>query len=336
MRIVRAAVVIAMVACGSIAVAVVTGGGPTTASAASAPNANTGSASHVGPSGATVSGTVNPNGAATSYHFEYGTTTGYGSNTPATSAGSGTSPMSVSANLTGLSSGTLYHYRLVAVSSSGTSNGGDNTFTTTAPPSVTTGGAVSLTRSSASLSGTVNPRGHSTTYFFRYGPTTSYGFQTSPARAGSGNGNVGVHATIFGLSPNTTYHYQLVASSSEGTSTGADQTLTTTTSSQAVVLGREGFVSPGRVVGVELGCFHGSSACTGHLTMSHNGRVIGQRNYSIAPDSGGFQNMVLSRAGQNMLKANRVFHLLPVTVTATGTNGQKLSFVIHLARWVWH
>lgn len=336
MRLVRAAVVIAMVACGSIAVAVVTGGGPTTASAASAPTATTGSASNVGPSGATVSATVNPNGAATSYHFEYGTTTGYGSNTAATSAGSGTADMSVSANLTGLSPGTVYHYRVVADNSAGKTPGADKTFTTTAPPSVTTGGSFNLGRSSASLNGTVNPRGHSTSYFFRYGPTTAYGFQTSPASAGSGNGNVGVHARIFGLSPNTTYHYQLVASSSEGTSTGADQTLTTTTSSQARVLGREGFVSPGRVVGVELGCFHGASACTGHLTMTHNGTVIGQRNYSIAPDSGGFQNMVLSRAGQGMLRANHVFHLLPVTVTATGTNGQRLSFVIHLARWVWH
>jgi hypothetical protein len=103
-----------------------------------------------------------------------------------------------------------------------------------------------------------------------------------------------------------------------------------------VVLGHEGFVSPGHVIGVELGCFRGTSTCTGRLTMSHDGTMIGERDYSIPADSGGFQNMVLSSAGQPMLGSNSTFHLLPVTVTATGGTGQELSFVIHLARWVWH
>jgi hypothetical protein len=93
---------------------------------------------------------------------------------------------------------------------------------------------------------------------------------------------------------------------------------------------------PGRVVGVELGCFHGTSTCAGQLTMSHDGTVIAQRDYSIPADSGGFQNMVLSSTGQQMLGSNGVWHLLPVTVTAKGSTRQTLSFVIHLARWVWH
>jgi hypothetical protein len=61
--------------------------------------------------------------------------------------------------------------------------------------------------------------------------------------------------------------------------------------------------------------------------------VIGQRDYSIPADSGGFQNLVLSSAGTQMLGSDSTFHLLPVTVTATGSTGQKLSFVVHLARW---
>jgi hypothetical protein len=123
-----------------------------------------------------------------------------------------------------------------------------------------------------------------------------------------------------------------------GTTNGADKTFATATppSSQAVVLGREGFVSPGRIVGVELGCFHGTATCTGHLAVTHEGTLIAQRDYSIPADSGGFQNMELTSTGMGMLRSNRVFHLLPVTVTATGDNGQKLSFVIHLSRWIWH
>ncbi|MBV9604975.1 MAG: fibronectin type III domain-containing protein [Solirubrobacterales bacterium] len=205
-------------------------------------------------------------------------------------------------------------------------------------PAVTTGSPSGVGQSSATLSGTVNPNGQSTTYYFEYGPTTSYGTQTSPAGVGSGSTPVGVHQAVFGLSPNTTYHYRLVAQSSAGTTDGADQTLTTPTStpSQAAVLGHEGFVSPGRIVGVELGCFHGTTDCAGHLTITHAGTTIAQRDYSMPPDSGGFQNMELNATGMDDLKSNGVFNLLPVTVTATQNGGQNVTFVIHLARWVWH
>jgi hypothetical protein len=204
-------------------------------------------------------------------------------------------------------------------------------------PVTTTGAATSIGQTSATVTGTVNPNGQSTTYYFRYGTTNAYGLQTTPAHAGSGTTPVAVNATLYGLSENATYHYQLVATNSTGTTYGADQTLTTTpTPSQAVVLGHEGFVSPGWIVGAEVGCFHGSSQCTGHLTMSHNGTVIAQRDYSIAPDSGGFQNMELNATGKTDLASNGVFHLIPVTVTATQTGGPTVSWVIHLARWVWH
>jgi len=323
-------------ACALIVLAISSGGPAAVASAAPAPpGATTGAASNLAQSSATVAGTVNPNGTATSYYFQYGTSTSYGSTTPSADAGSGTADTPASANLTGLTSSTTYHYRVVAVSSVGTTDGADQTFTTTTPPAVTTGSASRITHSSAGITGVVNPEGQATTYYFRYGTTTAYGLQTSPSSVGSGTGPVGVHGTIYGLTANTTYHYQLVAQNAGGISYGADQTLATT-SSEAVVLGHEGFVSPGSVVGVELGCFHGTSTCKGQLTMTHDGTVIGQRDYSIPADSGGFQNMVLSSAGRGMLGSNSTFHLLSVTVTATDSTGQKLSFVIHLARWVWH
>jgi hypothetical protein len=202
-------------------------------------------------------------------------------------------------------------------------------------PTATTGSPSHVAQSSATISGTVNPHGTDTHYHFEYGTTTSYGTNTTPANAGAGTMDVAASASLAGLAAHTTYHYRIVATSSAGTATGADQTFTTTTS-EAVILGREGFVSPGHIVGVELGCFHGTSTCTGHLTMSHNGTIIAQRDYSIAADSGGFQNMELTSAGMQMLRGNRVFHLLGVTVTATSSTGQKLSFVVHLARWIWH
>lgn len=206
------------------------------------------------------------------------------------------------------------------------------------PPSVTTGSASNISQSNATVTGTVNPNGQATTYFVEYGPTTSYGTQTNAVSLGSGTTPVAVHATLYGLTPNTAYHYRLVAQSSAGTTNGPDQTLTTTTTqqSQTAVLGHEGFVSPGSIVGAEVGCFHGTTTCTGHLTMSHAGTVIAQRDYSIPADSGGFQNMELNAAGQNDLKSNGVFNLLGVTITAAQTGGATSTWTIHLARWVWH
>jgi hypothetical protein len=102
------------------------------ASGGSAPSVTTGSATSITQSSATLNGTVNPNGQATTYHFDYGTSTSYGSKAPPgsdPSAGSGTSDQAVSANLTGLTPGTTYHYRLVATNASGTTQGQDKTFT---------------------------------------------------------------------------------------------------------------------------------------------------------------------------------------------------------------
>lgn len=99
-----------------------------------APTVTTGAASNVGETTATLNGTVNPNGAATTCHFEYGTTTGYGTNTPNQDKGAGTTQVAVTADLTGLATSTLYHYRLVCSNATGASNGADATFTTGTPP----------------------------------------------------------------------------------------------------------------------------------------------------------------------------------------------------------
>jgi hypothetical protein len=81
---------------------------------------------------------VNPEGAATTYQFQYGTSTSYGSVAPASpaSAGSGSSAVSEPADLSGLSASTTYDYRLVATNAKGTTNGSNQTFTTPAasPP----------------------------------------------------------------------------------------------------------------------------------------------------------------------------------------------------------
>jgi hypothetical protein len=94
------------------------------------PTVTTGAASAVTASSATVAGMVNPNGVATKYHIDYGTTTGYENATSEQSAGSGTAAVPVSVPLTGLAPGTTYHYRLVATTATGNAVGADRTFKT--------------------------------------------------------------------------------------------------------------------------------------------------------------------------------------------------------------
>jgi hypothetical protein len=103
------------------------------ASSFALPTATTGGASSVTATSAQVAGTVNPNGVATTYHVDYGLTSGYEAATTQQSAGSGSSPVPVSAALSALSPGTTYHYRVLASTTAGNAVGADKTFKTKAP-----------------------------------------------------------------------------------------------------------------------------------------------------------------------------------------------------------
>ena len=89
-----------------------------------------------------------------------------------------------------------------------------------------TAAATSVGSTSATLNGTVNPNGASTTVFFQYGTTAAYGSQTAN-QVFTGNSVQNVTANVGGLTANTTYHYRLVAKNAGGTSTGSDVSFTT-------------------------------------------------------------------------------------------------------------
>lgn len=99
------------------------------ADAASAPIATTGEAAELTTSSATLKGSVYQGNQPTSYYFQYGLTSAYVAQTAIT-PGTGTQTIHVAVPVTGLSVGTIYHYRLVAVNATGTSEGADRTFTT--------------------------------------------------------------------------------------------------------------------------------------------------------------------------------------------------------------
>lgn len=198
----------------------------------SPPTATTIAASTVNASGATLNGTVNPNGADTHSYYQYGTTTGYGTTTAGVSdVGTGNSAVSLPYAIGSLSPNTLYHYQIVAYNSGGTSYGADMTFTTgaavQAPPTVQTMAASSVTSSSAIMNGTVNPNGAESHSYFEYGTTTGYGTITALSDDSSGSSTITLQYAIGNLLPNTTYHCQIVGYNSGGTNYGGDITFTT-------------------------------------------------------------------------------------------------------------
>lgn len=88
-------------------------------------------------------------------------------------------------------------------------------------PHVLTGGVTRIVGTSAVLNGAVNPQGSATSYYFKYGPTTAYGQQTTPASIPAGTTTVKVNQPVTGLLPG--YHYRLIATNAAGTKEGHDR-----------------------------------------------------------------------------------------------------------------
>lgn len=188
------------------------------------PEVATAPAVSLGPTAATLSGTVDPNGRSTGWWIEYGTTNRYGARTDTRSAGAGTSPVAVSFRVEGLRAGTEYHFRVVASNDLGTVRGADRAFRTDPAPGVATGGVDSVSVAGARLSGIVDPRGRGTAAWFEYGPTATLGARTPDQAVAS---RVRVYGTVGGLQPGTRYYYRVVARSDAGTVYGQTRAFAT-------------------------------------------------------------------------------------------------------------
>jgi phosphodiesterase/alkaline phosphatase D-like protein len=222
------------------------------------PTAVTNAASSIGTTGATLNGTVNANDGSTTVTFEYGLDTGYGTTVTADqSPVTGSTDTAVSKAITGLTNGSTYHYRVVAVNAGGTTYGADMTFTTGATaPTATTDAASGVGSTGATLNGTVNANGDSTTVTFEYGTSTDYD-RTVAATPGTvtGSTNTAVSASVTTLTANTTYHFRVVAVNAGGTSYGVDMTFTT---------------GPGPAVTTEVASAVGTSGATLNGTVNAN------------------------------------------------------------------
>jgi hypothetical protein len=172
-----------------------------------------------------------------------------------------------------------------------------------APPSATTLGAAQITITSATLTGTVNPHGVSTSYYFQYGTTTAYGSRTPSTGVGKGTTTVAAAAQVGGLAPNTRYHYRLIAHNADGTDAGGDRTFKTPRQPLGLAL----TATPNPVV------FGGATTLAGTLSGTGNAGKAVQLQQNPFPFTSGFTNV--ANAQLTDANGNFSFTLLSVPLT---------------------
>lgn len=166
-----------------------------------APAASTNAATNLARTSATLNAHVTPHSSQTTFWFEYGDSSSFGSVTSFQSAGNNNTSNAVSAAVSGLNPATKYYFRVNAQNQYGTVNGSTQTFTTAGPavsiaPVVTTQVASSIAATTATLRGTVNPSSTQTSYWFEYSTDAQFGSSglksTSKKSAGAGLGTVSI------------------------------------------------------------------------------------------------------------------------------------------------
>ena len=182
----------------------------------------TGDASSIAPTSAKLNGTVTPNGLATTWWFEYGTTTRpTARRRPAKSAGSGTTAQDESLSVTGLKVSTTYHFRLVAKNSGGTTFGSDKTFSTSLAPAVVTGARPERGAPHGDRHRHRRPPRTADHLVVRVRHEHELRREDTAKSAGSKAGAAErQRADLTGLKNGTAYHYRLVAKSDAGTTYG--------------------------------------------------------------------------------------------------------------------
>ncbi len=160
---------------------------------------------------------------------------------------------------------------------------------TAAAPGVSTGAAQGIESGAATLTGSVDPNGEATTYYWEYGTTRRYGSRTADGSAGNGANPRRVTLRVEGLAPNTRYHFRLVASNPSGVRSGEDRRFTT----RRQPLGLQITAAPNPAV------FGSSSVITGTLTGTGNANrqvVLQQRAFPFNTDFADVGNPVVTDA----------------------------------------
>jgi CSLREA domain-containing protein len=218
-----------------------------------------------------------------------------------------------------------------------------------APPAVSGVSAGAITTSAATVSASVNPNLQATTVVVNYGTTPSYGSSTPAVALGAGNNLVPFSAAIVGLAPGTTYHFDVVATNADGTTTSRDAVFTTLPPLTASIARA---ATNGAALSLTIVCSGGSGpgTCSGPISLSargtpakthttkHRGKhasekpqVVAAGSYSVASGRQVTVKLRLNRKGQTMLTQH---YRLTSTIAVRGTTGitQNVTFSYPLVK----
>ena len=314
------------------------------------PTLNTLAATAIGGTVATLNGSANPNGDATTTWFRYATSSPgtcndtFGTRVPVAgnNLGNGISAVAFAEPLTGLTSGATYYFCAIAQNSLGTVFGLVLSFSTPQSPTVVSNAASPVTATSSTLNGTATPNGTSATGWFRYGTTNptacddTFGTRT-PATGGTalGSGTLpqSYAQALSGLQPGTTYYFCALASNLVGTSFGALLSFTTPPSAPSIA------AAPATNVGSTTATFNASANPNGSGTTGY------YRYSTTSPGtcSDSFGTRVPATGGSNLgagtsvtaflenvtgLLPNTTYYFCPIAANAVGTSfGGVQSFI---------
>ncbi|MCX7615921.1 MAG: fibronectin type III domain-containing protein, partial [Patescibacteria group bacterium] len=288
---------------------------------------------------ATLNGQVNPNNTATSYWFEYGTTTNLGNTTASQSAGSGNSSLNVSQALSNLSPNTTYYFRIVAQNQNGTTYGSILSFTTTTGgggggggcfgnvPSVQTYAASGISQNSATLNGWLSSSGN-TYAWFEYGiNTNSLSYTTGSRFVGSGSMNFS--DSVYNLASGTTYYFRLVARNDCGTNYGNILSFTTTGGGTLVGQAPSVITNPASLVYQNSALINGQVNPNGGLTTAwfEYGLTTNLGSQTFIQPVGAGNTYLNYSAALTGLTPNTTYYFRAVAQNQYGTSyGNILSF----------
>jgi hypothetical protein len=184
------------------------------------PTITLGSVTNLSTNSVTLNGFVDANGFGTMAYFEWGTTTNYGNSTVFTNFATNAAYAPVSATLTGLTSVTVYYWRLVATNSSGVATSADQAFLLPEAPLIVSQSVTNITGTKGTLTALINPEAASTLAFFQWGLTPVRSNTTAATNIGSGTNTVLVSAQLTNLPAGTICYYRAIASSGVGSAFG--------------------------------------------------------------------------------------------------------------------
>ncbi len=189
-----------------------------------------------------------------------------------------------------------------------------------APPVIAAASGTGTSSNTAAVIASINPNAQPTSVTVNYGTTTAYGSSVTAPAIVPTTGPVSVTAPIGGLSPNTTYHAQIIATNADGTTSSTDITFSTLSVSIASTS------SNGAVLALQISCQGATSTttCSGPITLTtvvrsrHSTTVemVGSGSYSVANGRKAIVHVTLNRNGQKLLDE---FYTLPVMISLDGS-----------------